>query len=262
MGLVQSVVRAIKILEVFDEMNKELSIKEISAKLELNKSTVHALLKTLKEFGYITQNADTADYSLGWKLYERGNLLLSQLDLKTAASSHLQTLNKATNETVHLVTRLEHEAIYIDKINGHNTLVIYSRVGKKVPLHCSAVGKVLAAYLPEASLTEILNDYEFAQATVNSIQNHNDYMAELANVRKNGYAVDDEENEYGIICFAMPIYDHRNKVVAAVSVSSPKSNFTEEKESEYLKLLKLCVDKISQELGANLNVKENYNEIH
>ncbi|ARK22031.1 IclR family transcriptional regulator [Sporosarcina ureae] len=256
MSLVQSVVRAIKILEVFDEVNKELSIKEISAKLELNKSTVHALLKTLKEHGYITQNEQTADYSLGWKLYERGNLLLSQLSLKQVSSRHLYTLNRATNETVHLVKRLDQEAIYIDKINGNNTLVIYSRIGKKVPLHCSAVGKVLVAYLPKDSLTELLEGYEFIQATENSIQNHTDYMTELAQVKKQGYAVDDEENEYGIICFAMPIYDHKYDVVAAVSVSSPKSNFTKEKENNYLKLLKLCTDSISQELGANLTTKE------
>ncbi|WP_153723014.1 IclR family transcriptional regulator [Sporosarcina cascadiensis] len=253
MGLVQSVVRAIKILEVFDEINKELSIKEISAKVELNKSTVHALLKTLKEYGYIAQDEETADYSLGWKLYERGNLLLSQLDIKTAASRHLQILNKATNETVHLVKLLDKEAIYIDKINGHNTLVIYSRIGRKVPLHCSAVGKVLAAYLPDSSLNQLLDGYEFIQATDNSILNRADYLEELVHVKENGYAVDDEENEYGIICFAMPIYDHTNSVVAAVSVSTPKSTFTKEIELKHLELLKICVDSISQELGANLN---------
>ncbi len=249
MPIIQAVARALEILEVFDEINKEVSIKEISTKLDLNKSTVHSLLKTLKHYGYITQNEETNDYSLGWKLYERGNLLVNQIDIRSISSRHLEKLNELTGETVHLVTRMGKEAVYIDKISGHNTLVIYSRIGKRVPLHSSAVGKVLTAYLPLPKLEQLMGPYEFEKRTKNTITNYNDYLLELEIVRTQGYSMDVEENESGIVCVAMPVYDYSGEVIAAISVSTPKANFSKNKKKENLKYLTDCVSTISKELG-------------
>ncbi|MBQ0139209.1 MAG: IclR family transcriptional regulator [Kurthia sp.] len=258
MTLIQSVARALQILELFDEATNSLSIKEISNQLDLNKSTVHALLKTLKQFGYIQQDAFNSEYSLGWKLFERGNLLVSQLDFKKVASRHLQTLNNRTNETIHLVTLLGQEALYIDKINGHNTLTIYSRIGKKAPLHSSAVGKILTAYLPENQFEAVFKAYEFTTPTANTISNIENYKKELSKVRQQGFAMDQEENELGIICMAMPIYDYSNKVVASVSVSTPKIIFTKQKKKKTLADLSRCVNDISHELGYKMDIKGDF----
>ena len=249
MTIIQSVARALSILDLFDDTTESLSIKEISNKLDLNKSTVHSLLKTLKHYGYIRQDEISQNYSLGWKLYERGNLVASQIDLKSVAARHLKALNMNTNETVHLVIRLEQEALYIDKINGHNSLVIYSRIGKKVPLHSSAVGKVLTAYLPQEIFNQIFKNYDFKLATARTITDLDTFQQEIEKVRKQGYAKDNEENELGIICLAMPVYNYTNTVVGAVSVSTPKTHFTEEKEKEILTYLTACVEEISSELG-------------
>lgn len=249
MTLIQSISRALEILELFDENHRSFSIKEISTKLDLNKSTIHSILKTLKHYGYIMQVQDTAEYALGWRLYERGNLLMNQVEIKPVAHKYLMKLNHLTNETVHLVTRVDREAIYIDKINGNNTLVIYSRIGKKVPLHCSAVGKVLTAYLEQDQFENIFKYYEFKPATANTILTHEAFLSEIEKVREQGYAVDNEENEAGIYCMAMPVYDYTQKVVAAISISSPLVNFTEEKKREILTYLKQCTSDLSNELG-------------
>lgn len=249
MTLIQSISRALGILELFDENHRSFSIKEISLKMDLNKSTVHSILKTLKHYGYIMQDSETAEYALGWRLYERGNLLMNQIEIKPVAQKYLMKLNQLTNETVHLVLRVDREALYIDKINGNNTLVIYSRIGKKVPLHSSAVGKVLTAYLKREQINTIFRDYEFKQATQNTILTYDNYLVELEQVRGQGYATDNEENEAGIYCLAMPIYDYTQQVVAAISVSTPLVNFTEEKKEEILTYLKQCTTDLSSELG-------------
>nr|WP_106780491.1 IclR family transcriptional regulator [Lysinibacillus timonensis] len=249
MPLIQSVSRALEILQLFDENHRSFSIKEISTKLDLNKSTVHSILKTLKHYGYIIQDSETAEYSLGWSLYERGNLLMSQIDIKPKARKHLMKLNQQTNETVHLVIRVDSEPLYIDKINGNNTIVINSSIGRKVNLHSSAVGKILMAYLEQSEIDSIMKNYDFKPTTGNTILNYNDYLTELENVRSLGYAVDNEENEAGIYCLSMPVYDYTQKVVAAISVSSPTVNFTETKKKEILDYLERCTLDLSMELG-------------
>lgn len=249
MPLIQSVARALSILELFDDTNRELSIKEISVKLDLNKSTVHSLLRTLKEYGYISQSNETTNYSLGWKLYERGHLMVSQMDIRNVARIHLEKLNEQTNQTVHLVTLLGKEAIYIDKIDGHSALVIYSRIGKRVPLHSSGVGKVLAGFLDENQLQSLMDGYVYEKRTENTIDSYKAFVEELEAVRKRGYAEDYEENEPGIICIAMPVRDYSGEVIAAVSVSTPKSHFSDEIAGSYYQYLKECVEEISSNLG-------------
>ncbi|KGR77937.1 IclR family transcriptional regulator [Ureibacillus sinduriensis] len=249
MPIIQSVARALTILDLFDDINRELSIKDISLKLDLNKSTVHSLLKTLKEYGYISQNNETNDYSLGWKLYERGHLMVSQMDIRNVARVHLEKLNEKTNQTVHLVTLLGKEAIYIDKIDGHSVLVIYSRIGKRVPLHSSGVGKVLAAFLDDQQLESLLDGYIFEKRTEKTIVSNQRFMEELAQVRERGYALDIEENEPGVICIAMPVYDFSGEVIATVSVSTPTSHYSEELEKRNFQCLKECTEEISASLG-------------
>lgn len=249
MPIIQSVARSLEILELFDENTRELSIKEISNRLDLHKSTVHSLLKTLMHYGYIAQNTSTSDYHLGWKLYERGNLVTSQLDLRAIAREHLEELHQQTNKTVHLVQLLGDEAVYIDKINGTGTLVVQSRIGKRVQLHSSAVGKVLAAHLEEKDFNKIFSGYQFVKRTRHSIETMDEFLEEIQRVRTNQFAIDNEENEEGVICFALPIRDYTKKVIAAVSVSTPKAIFNEEIAEKNKKYLKVCVECISKELG-------------
>lgn len=221
MPIIQSLDRALRILDLFDELNPELKITEISTKLNLNKSTTHSLLKTLKLHGYIKQNSDTGKYSLGLKLLERSTFLMNSIDVRTIAKRSLVELSVNTNCTVHLVMLEGKTGVYIDKVESPDITIVYSRIGRRVPVHSSAVGKALLAFKPEEEVEKVLSDYQFTRQTDKTITSKEGFLKELNKVMENGYAIDNEENEPGVCCFAVPLYDHTGTVHAAISISSP-----------------------------------------
>ncbi|MGP4040826.1 IclR family transcriptional regulator [Gracilibacillus sp. D59] len=248
MPIIQSVDRALKILDLFNEQNSEMKITEISRKLDLNKSTTHSLLKTLKEHHYIKQDSDSGKYSLGLKLLERGQFMLNSMDIREIARKHLIDLSVKTGQTTHLVILEGMYGVYIDKVEGASAIV-YSRIGKRVPIHSSAVGKSLIAFRQQEEIDELLKDYHFFAQTDHTITNKQVYIEELTKVRAQGYSVDNEENEPGIFCIAVPIFDHTNKVIAAISISTTKQTVTKELEQEIVSTLKRTCSEISKTLG-------------
>ncbi len=248
MPIIQSVDRALKILDLFNEQNSEMKITEISRKLDLNKSTTHSLLKTLKEHNYIKQNADSGKYSLGLKLLERGQFMLNSMDIREIARKYLIDLSVITGQTTHLVILEGMYGVYIDKVEGASAIV-YSRIGKRVPIHSSAVGKSLMAFKQQEEIEERLQDYEFFSQTDKTITDKQVYVDELAKVRAQGYSVDNEENEPGIYCIAVPIFDHTNQVIAAISISTTKQTVTPKSEQEIVNTLKKTCSEISKALG-------------
>ena len=219
MPIIQSVDRALAILDLFDEHNRELKITEISARIGLHKSTVHSLLKTLQKNRYIEQD-EKGLYRLGMRLLEKGQLLLQSFDLRGIAAGPLQELSGETGQTVHLVIRDGAEGVYIDKVEGSKAAIRYSRIGRRVPLHSSAVGKVLAAFIPESELVPLLKGYVYSIHTPQTIAGEDAFRLELKNVRETGVAYDREENEPGVRCAAAPVYDHTGHLAAAISIST------------------------------------------
>jgi DNA-binding IclR family transcriptional regulator len=251
--IIQAVDRALRILDLFDEHRTELKITEISRRTGLHKSTVHSLLKTLQAHGYIDQNADSGKYRLGLKLVERGNLVLHSLDVRTVARGHLLDLSRKTGLTVHLVILDGKEGVYIDKVEGTSGIVMYSRIGRRVPIHSSAVGKVLVAFQSEEGIRNILDGYEFVPHTPNTITDERTYRVELEKVRSLGYAIDNQENEPGVQCVAVPVRDHLGQVAAAISMSSPIAGIQEERLESMILLLKQTAEKISRKLGYGIH---------
>jgi len=249
MPIIQSLERALHILDLFDENTPELKISEISVRLNLHKSTLHSLLKTLQKHGYIDQDADSGKYRLGLKLLERGQLLLQSLDIRTVARKTLLDLSKHTGQTTHLVILDGREGVYIDKVEGEKAAIRYSRIGRRVPLHSSAVGKVLAAYSNPEDLKRLMAGYEFFPQTSKTIQDKEAFMEELAAVRRKGYAVDNEENEPGVRCAAAPIFDHAGRAVAAMSISTMVSAVGDEEFLGFVNFMKDQCSIISKQLG-------------
>ncbi|PLT30630.1 IclR family transcriptional regulator [Peribacillus deserti] len=248
MPIIQSVERALKILDLFDERERELTITEISKRMNLHKSTVHSLLKTLQVQRYISQNEENGKYSLGLKLFERGSMVLGHLDLRNVARKHLEQLSAETNLTVHLVVLEGQEGVYVDKVEGSGVTVMYSRIGRRVPIHTSAVGKSLVAAKTDSALNLLLEGYMYTKPTDKSIGSKEEFLTELEKVRTVGYSIDNEENEPGIVCLAVPIKDYSGNVIAAMSVSIPAYK-GEETHDYYVGMLKECSSKISQGLG-------------
>jgi len=251
--LVQTIERVSFLLDILSQNPEGIRIRDLSSRVELPKGTTHRLLSSLTYFGYVRQDPKTRNYLLGFKFVEFGQLILSQLDLRREAEPFLRDLAERTTETAHLVFLDRHEIVYIDKVEAtHNPsgLRMASRIGLRNPAHSSAVGKVLLSDLPEEILNEILQGKGLPRRTGNTITEPDQLREHLKLVRRQGYAIDDEENEKGIRCVGAPIYNEAGKAVAAVSVSGPAFRITKKVIQEDLKkeVMEIAL-KISQRLG-------------
>ncbi|GAB7386626.1 DNA-binding transcriptional repressor XynR [Bacillaceae bacterium] len=249
LNLINSVDRALRIIDLFDEHRPELKLTEISQALQLNKSTVHGLLRTLAHHGYITQNADNGRYRLGYKFLERGQIFLQSIDLRELVHPYLVKIADEYGESSHLAILDGDEAVYVDKAEGKQAIRMYSRVGKRAPIHCTALGKVLAAWQSPERLEQLADRQAYTPYTPNTITNKEEFLRELQKVRENGYALDNEEMELGLRGIAVPIFNHLNQVVAAVSVAGPVSRLDKERSIEIAKELKEKARKISQSIS-------------
>lgn len=248
-NLINSIDRALRILDLFTEHTAEYKLTEISQALNLHKSTAHGLLRTLAYHGYISQNPDNGKYRLGMKLVERGNLALNSLDLRKIADTHLREIVQILGDTVHLVILDGYEVVYIDKVEGEKSILQYSRIGKRAPLYCTAVGKVLATGIEDSELELIAEKQEFKKLTKNTISSKESFIKEVKLVKEQGYAVDDEELEIGLRCLAVPIFDYKGRVAASISISGSSSRIKKGSEKDIYNLLKEKAAIISKELG-------------
>ncbi|UOQ44010.1 IclR family transcriptional regulator [Halobacillus salinarum] len=249
MPIIQSVERALKILDLFNEFEPELKITEISNRMHLNKSTVHSLLKTLQEHGYIEKVSENGKYRLGMKLFERGNFVIYNLDIRSVARKDLLELSRKTGHTLHLVILEGKEGVYIDKVEGTSGNVQYSRIGRRAPVHSSGVGKTLVAFRKQEEIDAILDGYHFEKRTANTLTNKPDFLKELERIRERGYAIDREENEPGISCLAFPIYNHTGEVTAAFSLSMPTPQLNDKQLEQLVPMMRQTAERISKQMG-------------
>ncbi|WP_413735793.1 IclR family transcriptional regulator [Sodalis sp. RH21] len=249
MPIIQSVERALRILDLFDEHATELKITDISIKMGMHKSTLHSLLKTLQVQGYIDQNPENGKYRLGMKLVERGNLVVNSIDIRQKARSFLLDLSIKTGQTTHLGILDGKEGVYIDKVEGKMAVISYSRIGRRLPVHSTAIGKVLLSFMPAGEIQALLENYQYTRQTPNSITDEARLLAELNEVRARGYALDNQENEQGVKCVSVPIWNVERRVIAAISISTLVARTSEAEFSQYITLLTQAGRELSQQLG-------------
>lgn len=249
MPIIQSLDRALQILDLFDEHTTELKITHISERMGLHKSTVHSLLKTLQMHGYIDQDLESGKYRLGLKLFERGNYVINSLDIRRMAKRYLFDLSAKTGQTTHLVILDGKEGVYVDKVEGPSATILYSRIGRRIPLHCSAVGKALIAFRKQEEIQKILQGYTYTKQTEFTITNEIDFLLELEKIRQQGYALDSQENEPGVRCIAVPVRNHENQVIAAISISTLLARVNEIQLQEFALLLKRAGSELSEQMG-------------
>jgi len=197
------------------------TLEELSGVIDVHKSTALRLLRTLESHRFV-QREGVHHYRLGTALFDLANRALEERDVRRSAEAALRELNALTGYTVHLASYEGGEVIYIDKYDSTHPMRMYSRVGRRAPLHCTAVAKVLLSDLPEPKRREIATSMEYPRLTANTITDPAAYLAELERVRERGYAVDNSEHEDFIHCIGAPIRGSRGEVVAAVSMSVPK----------------------------------------
>jgi len=243
--------KTFSILEVLLQHDPAMNMTEISEKLGFYPSTTHRILDTLKYWGYVEQDSHTQKYRLGLKVLELGMAKLYQMDLVREASPYLKELVNQCNETVHLGVQEEGEVLYLAKKESSQTIRMISYVGKRAPLHCTALGKVLLAHLSTEERKKTLGKKVLCRLTEKTITDKEELEKELSKVREQGFAIDREENEKDVCCIAAPIRNYQGEVIAALSISSPIFRLNKNKQNDLEKALIGASEKISKRLGYN-----------
>ena len=249
-GSVESVRRALRILRCFSIDVPELGVSDIARQLGMHKSTVYRLLSTMELEGFVHQ-VDGGRYALGWRVFELGEAVRGWQSIRNVVLRHLQALVAETNETAHLAVLDEGSVLYVEKVESPRPLRMPSSVGKRVPPHCTALGKIFLAGLPQDQLWPLLyRSHE--RFTPSTIVDPDRLRSEVDAVRANGYAVDHEEIEEGLMCIAAPILDDK-VVAAAISISGPQSRIGPRLE-QYAAAVQATGEALSRELGPTARV--------
>lgn len=249
-GTIQSVDRALDILETLAEHQEGMGITELSQKLGLHSSTCHHLVHTLLKRNYLDQSPLTKRYTLGVKLLQLKNIKIEQTDLYSQSLPFLDALNLKTGEAVHLALFQGGELLTIAKLESRYPVKVDNGyVGKSNAAHCTATGKAIIADLSEKELDDLFSEKELKAFTPKTNTSLGELKKELARVRRQGYALDDEEYQPGICCVGAPILDFSSKVVAALSVSIPTMRANPSRMNELIGFVKEAAWQISSRLG-------------
>ena len=242
---IQSLERAFAILELFQNNKSELSLKEISVSLNLNKSTTFGLVNSLTTLGYLLQNEDNQKYSLGLKILSLTNAVKTNNILIRASRPYLEELSAKYRETVHSAQELNGSIVYLDKVEADTSIYINTQMGTKNYMHCTGVGRVLLAYKSPEELDMFL-DQPLKPLTFNTITDPDDFKKEMAKIHENGYGGDDEEIEIGLSCVAVPVMKAENKPGFAISLAGPTVRMNEHKKRGVVDDLKNTAAKLSE----------------
>jgi len=245
----RAVERALTILEAIAERDNGMTNAEISRRLEMPKSSASYILRALERRGYLRRDSETSRYRLGLKALSLSRGALDGLDIKGIALPELQHLMERSHLTAHLAVLDHGEAVYVEKVEAPGFVKMNTWVGRHMPIHCTSVGKALVAWLPEAEVKTLLKESGMRKRTSKTIVVYARYLQELARVREQGYAVDDEENNHGVRCVAAPIFDGSGRVVASVGVSGTTAQNGLDHLPKIAELVKETARKVSQQLG-------------
>jgi len=247
-NVIQSVDRALGILDVLSKSKNALGVTEIASIMGLHKSTTFGLLTTLEKRNMVKQISETGKYALGLRLFELGNIVYERMDLRNIVKPYLESLSQEFEETVHFAIEDEGMVVYIEKIESSRAVVGKSSIGKRNPLYCTGVGKCILAFMPEDEFVSKL-PVQLQSYTKNTITSLEDLKRELAKIRENGFGIDNEEIEIGLRCVAAPVKDHTGKVIGAISISGPSMRLTDERIDQIKGSLIQATTRISNNLG-------------
>jgi len=246
--------RGLRLLHLFSQAPRGLTAKQVASSSRLPVSTVHRFLANLVTSGFLNRDGE-GTYSLGIACFSIGQAAVGQLDIRRLSLPYLRELNQQTRETIHLTVRHGLSAVYVEKLDSPEPLRIHSRIGAAVPLYCTAVGKIMLAYMPEDEQERILPQLNLQRQTSNSVGNLQELKTELYRVRKNGYACDLEENERHIRCVAAPIWDHTGSVQSSLSLTAPTVRMPVARLRQLAPMIQRAGLQISAELGYQPNAR-------
>lgn len=252
---VQSVERALDIINTIVAANRSLSVAELSQTMGLAPSTIHRILQTLSFKNYVFQDPQTKRYDIGPEIVDISSALHLRYDLVRRVRPYLQELVELTGETAHVAQLYGTTAMYLSQVEPLSMVRMFTTPGSITPLHCSDVGKVFLADLPAARIDEVIRKTGLPIRTPYTITEPEALYLELQRVRSEGFALDDEEREMGVRCISAGILNGAGKVIAAIGVAGPTSRLSRDRVLEVsaavLGMALRCADElISQPLGS------------
>lgn len=244
---ISAVSRTIKVLEILS-FYKSINLEQLAKDTDLPKATLLRFLGTLVALGYVYR--DPYDqYSLTLKMFSVGSRALEYFDLIRIARPIAEELAEELGETVHMGIREEQSAIYVLKVESRYTIRMHSRVGKSIPLYCTAIGKMLLSDIEGSERKDLINKIKLVPFTPKTIRSASALEKELNEIIKAGWSMDREEHEEGVSCICAPIRDHTKKTIAALSVSWPMFRFETSEQQRYISTIQKAAIRISQLLG-------------
>jgi DNA-binding IclR family transcriptional regulator len=244
---VKSAIRALEILELLADHEQGLSVKEMSEALAFPQSSTFNLVQTLFEDGYLVQSLNKR-YKLGPKLIRIGTRALASFDLHTDARLYLQELMGKVEETVFMAVLSDSELVYIAKVDSNRSIKTSAEIGSRKPLYCTGLGKAFLSFLPKEKREELIHKTDLVPLTPKTVTNPEELLSQLAQFNTLGYAIDDEENEEGLYCYAAPVYNAAGEIIAAISTAGPKERITKNSEKVISELLNTS-RRISENMG-------------
>lgn len=245
MAEIQSLARGLKILDLLAHARDGMGTTEVASHIDVDKSSASRLLHTLAKYGFVEQDHTTSRYRLGPQIVTLGQHLLNRIPLRDHARPYLYELVDNTGECAHLAIIAQGQALYIDQVESSAVLRVESEIGTRSPLHCTALGKVFLSF-DSMPIPDRMESY-----TQRTITDRTWLEAQLEQTRKQGYAIDDEEYNYGVRCVAAPVYDHNGDLVGAIGISGPAGRVTLEELDHFGNVVKQTAQTLSSKLGYN-----------
>lgn len=228
-GQVQSLARAISLLNALTDEDYGLSLSDLAQKVGLAPSTTHRLLTTLQEERFVRFDLERNVWLVGVQAFVVGNAFVRSRDLIAMSRPHMRNLMEDSSETVNLAVEDQGEAIYLGQVECRQMMRAIAKPGGRVALHCSGVGKALLSGLPDTEVTRIVQRRGLGRFTEKTIDTPAKLRQALSLARQQGYAFDDEENAIGLRCVASVIYDEYGHPLAGISLSGPTARLTDER---------------------------------
>jgi IclR family acetate operon transcriptional repressor len=247
-GQVQSLSRALKLLNALSHHPQGLSLSEVAHHVGLPNSTAHRLLTTLQNERFVRFEADRSAWLIGVQAFRVGSAFVRSRDLVAIARPYMRRLMEQSGETVNLAIADRNEVIYLAQVETQKMMRAIAGPGGRAAMHCSGVGKALLAYTHPDCLEKVLPHIEFHRETPNTIASLPELKRELERIGRRGYAIDNEENAIGLRCVAAVIFDEHGGPLAALSVSGPTARLTDQR----LATLGQAVAKVAGEITAEL----------
>ena len=242
--------RGLSVLSLFSDDSSELTLTEISRSAELNMTTSLRIASTLESAGYLRRDPETKRYRPSLKVLQLGFAALRTMDIRQAARPHLERLSRETGETVSHAVLDGFEIVYVDRVRNRSIVGVVLGLGSRLPAHCTSMGKAILAFLPDDQLRTRLNGAQLDSCTASTISDIETLKADLAKVRRQGYAVNNQELAIGLRAVAAPIRGEQGSVLAAINISGSTETISRSRlRQELAPLLVETASEISQTLG-------------